>query len=628
LHTLLTQGERPRVVVLCGLGGVGKTSLAVEYAHRRLAEVAVTWQVSAEDPAVLAAGFAELAAQIGAREVADLRDPVASAHAVLAAYPAEWLMVFDNAPDEASVRRFIPPAGRGYVLVTSQSQHWPGQQVLDVPVLDLEVAAGFLVDRTGDPDYSSAVALARELGGLPLALEQAAAYIRATVGNLAGYSTKFRQRHLDLLARGEPVGYDKTIATTWGLAFARLERDDPRAVGLLRLLACCAPEPVPLRLLLPETFNSPDSEFGPGAEPILRLLLSDALSVGDAVAALRRFSLVTPSGDGLVLVHRLVQAVTLAQMPADLARQWQQAAGLLIDAAIPADSSRPGTWPTFAILLPHARAVLPANSDGMERIARYLRHAGDYRAARIVAEQVVEARRCSLGDGHPSTLRAIVEFASALRALGEFDAQFVLLEQIIGPLRNVLGDDHRITLDARHSLALGLRDRRQWEAAASEFRTVLDLQRKSLGEDDAATLATRSALASLLQRQGQFDQAEAEYRAVLAARQRVLGDRDPDTLSTRHALAYVLQVRGQSETAETEYRAIIELQRETRGDEHPGALGARHNLASVLQDQGRWDEAEAEYRAVLAARQRVLGDRHRDTLSTRHALAYLLQVRT
>jgi tetratricopeptide (TPR) repeat protein len=612
-------------VVLCGLGGAGKTSVAVEYAHRHLAELGVCWQFPAEDPAALAADFGVLAAQLGAREAGDA---VASVHGVLARQQAGWLLVFDNAPDEASVRRFIPPAGRGYVLVTSQSQHWSGQQIVDVPVLGQDVAAGFLVDRTGDSDYSSAVALARELGGLPLALEQAAAYIQATGGSVPGYLTTFRERRPDLLARGEPAGYDKTIATTWGLAFARLERDHAEAVGLLRLLACCAPELVPLRLLLSQSSNFPGSECGPDVEPILRLFLSDALTVGDAIAALRRFSLITPSRDHLVFVHRLVQAVTLAQMPADLTRQWQQAAIWLIGAAMPADSSRPATWPTFAVLLPHARAILPDDSEGMERIARYLRHAGDYRAARMVVEQVVEARRYSLGDKHPSTLSASVEFASTLRALGELDRAFPLLEQIIGPLESVLGADHRATLEARHHLALELRDRRQWEAAASEFRTILDLQRESLGEDDAGTLATRSALASVFQRQGRWDEAEAEYRAVLDARQRVLGDRHPDTLRTRHALAYVLQALGQSETAEAEYRAIIELQRETRGDEHPGNLGTRHNLASVLQQQGRWDEAEAEYRAVLDARQRVLGDRHPDTLSTRHALAYVLRART
>ena len=115
----------PRVAVLCGLGGAGKTSVAVEYAHRHLAEVGVCWQFAAEDPTVLAAEFAELAAQLGARELVDVRDPVASVHGVLARAETGWLLVFDNVTDRASVQPFVPPAGRGRVLITTQNQHWP-----------------------------------------------------------------------------------------------------------------------------------------------------------------------------------------------------------------------------------------------------------------------------------------------------------------------------------------------------------------------------------------------------------------------------------------------------------------------------------------------------------------------
>jgi hypothetical protein len=200
LHSLLTRGDGPRTVVLCGLGGVGKTSLAAEYAHRHLAEVGIAWQLAADDPTVLASGLAELVAQLVGRDLADPRDPVASAHAVLAAYPAEWLLVFDNA-DEASVRRFMPTAGRGRVLVTSQSQHWPGRQMLDVPVLGEDVAAGFLVNRAGDPDSEAAAALASELGGLPLALEQAAAYVQATGSTLARYLALFQNRRAEVLVQ-------------------------------------------------------------------------------------------------------------------------------------------------------------------------------------------------------------------------------------------------------------------------------------------------------------------------------------------------------------------------------------------------------------------------------------------
>ena len=236
----------PRVAVLCGLGGAGKTSVAVEYAHRHLAEVGVCWQFAAEDPAVLAAEFGVLAAQLGAREVADPRDPVASVHAVLARAEAGWLVVFDNAPDRASVEPFVPPAGPGRVLITTQNQHWPPGQALDVPVLDSEVAAGFLVNRTGDPDRAAARELAGRAG-------------RAAAG--AGAGRRLHAGHRDHPGpvsaavpgpAGRPAGPRRgrrapaDVAATLGLALSRLADEAPAAAGLLRLLAFLAPEPVPL----------------------------------------------------------------------------------------------------------------------------------------------------------------------------------------------------------------------------------------------------------------------------------------------------------------------------------------------------------------------------------------------
>src|SRR5262249_31389385 len=147
LDAHLSAGDRPwpRIVVLCGLSGTGKTSLAVEYAYRHLGEVGLAWQFPAQDLAVLAAGFGGLAPQLGARGLADTRDLVASVHAVLAKFPG-WLLIFDNATDMQSLAAFLPPAGHGRVLITSQNPGWPGQ-VLKVPVLAADVAADFLVNR-------------------------------------------------------------------------------------------------------------------------------------------------------------------------------------------------------------------------------------------------------------------------------------------------------------------------------------------------------------------------------------------------------------------------------------------------------------------------------------------------
>ncbi|HEV3295083.1 MAG TPA: tetratricopeptide repeat protein, partial [Streptosporangiaceae bacterium] len=442
----------PRLVALCGLGGAGKTSVALEYAHRHLAEVGVAWQFPAEDPAVLAASFGELAAQLGARELLDTADPVASVHGVLAVYPAEWLLVFDNAPDRASVAPLVPPTGRGRVLITSRNQIWPLVQALDVPVLDPQVAAEFLVNRTGDPDRRAALELAGELGELPLALEQAAAYIQATGDNVASYLASFRQRRTDMLDRGEPTGYSGTVATTWALAFQHLQQGTSGAVGLLRLLANCAPEAIPLYLLLQSRPGLAD-KLGPEVAPVLVPLLEDELAAKDAIAALRRHSLISPPADGAVSVHRLVQAITVAQMPAELAAAWRQAAAAAIEAALPADQRSPATWPAYASLLPHAQAAFTDDSSSMWRIASYLGNSGNYPAAKDLQQRVLDAQVRTSGLEHPDTLTARSNLArwtgqagDAAGARDQFAALLPVDERVLGP-------EHLETLTARGNLA-------------------------------------------------------------------------------------------------------------------------------------------------------------------------------
>jgi hypothetical protein len=290
LDARLTGTDRPRVVALCGLGGAGKTSAAQEYAHRHLAELGLVWQFPAQETTALTAAFAELAAQLGTGDRPANADPISQVHGVLAAHPEHWLLIFDNAPGPDALQHVLPPGGQGRVLITSQNPHWPGRQALDVPMLDQDVAAAFLQDRTGLADWDAARELADELGGLPLALEQAGAYIQATGDSLAGYLTLFRQRRPDMLSRGEPTGYKGTVATTWALAFGQLERSTPQAVGLLRLLAYYAPEAIPVRLLLqprPGLANQLSQEVAAVVLP----LLEDELAAKDAIAALRRYSL-------------------------------------------------------------------------------------------------------------------------------------------------------------------------------------------------------------------------------------------------------------------------------------------------------------------------------------------------
>jgi len=540
-------GAGPRMVALCGLGGAGKTSVAAEYAYRHLGEVGVAWQFPAEDVTVLAAGFAELAAQLGAQDLAGSQDPVASVQAVLAASPAEWLLVFDNARDRAAVERFLPPDGPGRVLVTSRNVAWPPGQALDVPMLALEAAAGFLVTRTGDPDEHAAGELATELGGLPLALEQAGAYVQVSGIGLAGYLASFRKRRPEMLTRGIPTGYDRTVAATWSLAFTDLEQSAPQAVGLLRLLACCAPEPVPLRLLLQPRPGLADGLADEVAAALVPLL-DDELAAGDAVAVLRRYSLVTPAGDGLVLVHRLVQAVTADQMPAGLAGQWRQAAAALIEEAIPADTQLPAAWPECAQLLPHARAILSLTSGGLWRIARYLGHTGSYPAARDLFQLIADA-------------------------YSEDDAY---------------GPEHRHTLAARSELARWTGEAGDAAGARDQFAALLPVEERVLGPEHPLTLTTRDDLAEWTGRIGDAAGARDQFAALLPIREQVLGAEHPDSLITRNNLARWTGDAGDAAGARDQFAALLPIRERVLGPEHPHTLSTRNNLAywTELADRG------------------------------------------
>ena len=615
------EGESgPRVVALCGLGGAGKTSVALEYAHRHLAEVGVAWQFSAEDPAVLAAGFAELAAQLGARDLLDTRDPVASVHGMLAAHPAQWLLVFDNAPDRASVVAFLPPAGRGRVLMTSRNQIWPPGQALDVPVLDPEVAAEFLVNRTGDPDRQAALDLAGGLGGLPLALEQAAAYIQATGDTLAGYLASFQQRRPDMLARGEATGYDSTVAATWALTFEQLEQSAPQAAGLLRLLACCAPEAVPLRLLL-QSRTGLAEQLGSQVAVVLVPLLEDELAAGDAIAALRGYSLISAAGSGLVSVHRLVQAVTADQMPAELAAGWRQAAAAVIQAALPGDPRVPADWPMFALLLPHAQVALAAGSEGMARVASYLGRSGSYQAARELYRGVFDARVRALGPEHPDTLTARSNLAlwtgeagDVAGARDQFAALLPIRERVSGP-------EHPETLTARASLAYWTGEAGDAAGARDQLAALLPDIQRILGPEHPDTLATRANLARWTGKAGDAARARDQYSALLPVTARVLGPEHPDTLAARSNLAYWTGYAGDAAGARDQFAALLPVDERVLGPEHPDTIADRGNLGRWIGDAGDAAGARDQHAALLPVDERVLGREHPGTLAGRGNLA-------
>ena len=368
------------------------------------------------------------------------------------------------------------------------------------------------------------------------------------------------------------------MATTWRLAFENLQQAAPRAAGLLRLLAFCAPEAVPLRLLL-QPRPGLAGRLGEAVAPVLAPLLDDPLAAGDAIGALRRYSLISPPADGSVSVHRLVQAVTADQMPADLADAWRQAAAALIETAIPDDTTLPQTWPVCAQLLPHAQAALADDSAGMARIANYLGRSGSYAPARDLQQKVVEARERVLGPEHSQTLEARGNLAAWTGLAGDAAAARDLLAALLPVCERVLGPEQPYTLIVRAGLAHWTGVAGYPVAARDQYAALLPVHERVLGPEHPDTLDTRSSLGNWTGQAGDPAAARDLLARLLPVLERVSGPEHPETLTARANLAYWTGQAGDPAAARDQYAALLPVLERVLGADHPYTRNDRANLA-------------------------------------------------
>ena len=539
---------------------------------------------------------------------------------MLATYPAEWLLIFDNVPDLAAIEAFLPPAGRGRVLITSQSGLWPSGQGIEVGVLSTADAADFLIKCTGDPDHQSADTLARELDGLPLALEQAAAYIQATGDNVAGYLALLQLRRSDMLARGEPTGYRKTVATTWALAFDRLLQTSPEGVGLLRLIAFYASEAIPLRLLLHPIAGLGGQLDQQVSRPLIRLL-GDALVARDAIAALRRYALVTPAGEGSVSLHRLVQAVTVDQMSESLASGWRRAAAATVEAALPANPKLPSTWPAFAALLPHAQAALAPHAAGLARVADYLGRSGSYLAARELYQKLADAQRQQLGAEDPGTLSSLNGLARWTGQTGDKALAPRHARRVVADRRTRAGPG--TSADPGNPQFHRQVDGEPGDPAAARdlFGALLRVEERVLGPEDPETIDTRAAFARWTGEAGNPAEARALIRRGVA--DRGAGPRSRPSTNPGYPVVHCAldrKRRRPDRRPEPARLADPHIER-ALGPEHPRTLAYQDHLAYWTWQAGDAAKAQDMFAKLLPIVERVLGPEHRQTQGTRVNLA-------
>src|SRR5450755_1608167 len=643
LATALHAGQPTALLqpqAISGLGGIGKTQLALEYAYRYRGDYQAVLWAQADTRENLTLSYLTIATLLDLPEQGEQE----SARVITAVKNwfqrnTGWLLILDNADELALARDFLPPSVGGHVLLTTRAQA-TGRfaRRLEVDTLSTELGALFLLHRGGllpiDATLDQAKAdeqarareICEELGGLPLALDQAGAYIEETQCNLSDYQQRYQTRKTRLLQRrgGLVADHPATVATTWSLAFEKVEHVNPAAADLLRLCAFLAPNAIP-----EEIITEGAAHLGPTLEPVA----SDPTDLDEAIAALGAYSLMRRNTTEKTLsVHRLVQAIQRESMTAEGEKQWKQRAVQAVNMSYP-DVQDVKQWDTCERWLPHAlvcAAWIEQEPLGMAEAARLLNQAGGYldgRARYTEAEplyvRALAINEQQLGPNHPDTANSLNNLALLYDNQGKYEQAKLLYQRALTIYEQQLGPDHPDTASSLNNLALLYDNQGKYEQAKLLYQRALAIREQQLGPDHPGTANSLNNLANLYRDQGKYEQAEPLLKRALAINEQQLGPQHPDTASSLDNLATLYQDQGKYEQAEPLYQRALAIHEQQLGAQHPNTATSLNNLALLYKKQGKYEQTEPLYQRALAIHEQQLGPDHPGTANSLNNLAEL-----
>jgi len=614
--------------VLYGLGGVGKTQIAQEYAHRFKAAYDVVWWVTAAQPGLIRPALADLAPRLGL-EVGE--DMTSTAESVLRALrrgePFErWLLVYDNAGRPEQLAEFIPtgPPG-GHVLLSSRDRTWVNDAgLVEVEVFQRQESTDLLHRLNTGLTASDAEEVAKELGDLPLAVAQAAVWLSESSMPVATYLALLKDRLTEVLQTTQlpERDYPHSAAATWRLAVDELRRVNQAAAEMLEICSFFGPDPIPLRLLYSKAVTK--ALTLPSGEP------RDEMAVAQLVRAINRFGLAKSDQSSETLtVHRLVQAVIRDQVDDERKPQARDVVhAALVDAA-PGDPDVPGDWDRYAELLPHLRPSLAAESPDPEvrkwvtDSVRYLWKRGLHTDAKDLAERTLD-RWKHRGIGHPDdpqTLMLRIQLGNVLRSKGQLGKAYETDLDTYERFQRTKGPDYAHTLAAAGNVAADLRALGRYLEARELDRQTLDGALRTLGDDHPRTLMYTNNL-------GMSEYLAGDRRAALALhehayRQQTEARGRDNFYSLQFGSNYARDLRetGNLRDALELLRTTVQLLEQTLGDTHTETLRIRRNLAVALRRAGDYEQARKIDEDIHSRYVEAHGTEHADTLAAAVGLA-------
>ncbi|WP_406433255.1 tetratricopeptide repeat protein [Streptomyces sp. NBC_00631] len=622
-----------------GMGGVGKSTLVLHHAHVHLAAGrGPVWWIEASSPATITTGLSSLATALNPVHAAlPLEEAAAWAVAWLQGRTG-WLLVFDNAEETADLHPYLGRLTTGQTLVTTRRDLlWRDLGTpLRLSTLTPEASVKVLEEITGrhaDSDAAELAELAEELGHLPLALQQAGAYLAQTRTTATNYLTQLRTDPTGVLAASAPGDpHQRTIAQLWSVTLDAIQAQDRHAVELLQILSYCAPDPLPRRVLAT-------------ALPSMR-------EVDQALGVLAAYSMITLT-EHTVTVHRLVQTVVRSTTPEgapkpQTRRVWnllrksqpasrphpREAALSLLHAAMPSGSpDEIQAWPTWQELVPHLQIMgthrfgtkAPANLAALlGQTAFYLRARGQAALALPLEERALAVREAALGPDHPDTALRLNNLASTLSDLGRHAEALPLEERALSVTEAALGPDHPTTALRLNNLASTLGDLGRHAEALPLKERALAVSEAALGPDHPDTALRLGNLAATYSALGRHAEALPLKERALSVSEAALGPDHPDTALRLGNLAATYNALGRhAEALPLEERALS-VTEAALGPDHPDTAVCLGNLARTLSDLGRHAEALPLEERALSVTEAALGPDHPTTALRLNNLASTL----
>lgn len=601
---------------LHGMGGVGKSQIAIEYVYRHSRDYRLVWWIPSEQENQIVQSLIELGEQMGLQVGAEMSAVPAVIDALRRGEPySDWLLVFDNAENPRQVRKYFPTDGPGHIIVTSRNFQWSTHaSSLEVDVFAREESIALLRRRSPQLPDDAVNHLAAALGDLPLAVEQAAVWLAETGMPVQQYLEVYERNFTELMQSEPPGDYPLSVAAAWNVSLGRLRETRPDALQLLQVCAFFAPEPIEWDLF--------SAVRGVSVPQELQSALDDPVKLGRAVREIGRYALARiDHRQNTVQMHRLVQRVLIEQMNAQEQATMRHAAHQLLAHADPRTPERVTSWPRYSSLLTHVQASNAVECDDpwTRRLVLnevwFLRARGDHAAALALGERAAEVWRERLGKDHEEVLAVDQQIARALLEQGiDRERSYTMQVELVERYRRVLGEAHEDTLQAQSFLAIHHRNRGNFNQAREMDQRVYETSLREFGADDPATLLAAHNYAVSLRLAGDAVKARDLDYDTWQRRIETLGEDHILTLSTRNSFLLDLQETGKYEQALEGYEQLAEEVREQLGEKHPLTAQVSRNLCVTRRKKGDHKGAHALSSQLVSLAAELFGESSRQYL--------------